>query len=213
MQNKVVHKEVMRVLKKSRPGQLFFPTDFRGIGTESAIKMALSRLAKDGLLERIAHGIYLLPREDAIFGKIAPSLEEIAEKVAQKERVRIKPSGAYALNKLGLSTQVPTRLVYLTDGAPRQIKVGAHTIKFKATTVKKLSFKGPISGLLIQALDEIDLNTIDLSLQEKIKSLLTQEDPKKLKNDLTLAPARIHDFLVPFLKDLHINDRMAIKPK
>jgi hypothetical protein len=96
---------------------------------------------------------------------------------------------------------VPTRLVYITDGPPRQLKMGKLEIKFKATSHKKLATTGKISALVIQALEELDLNNIDESRTARIKQLLLTEDPKKLKHDLTLAPARIHDYIVKLLNE------------
>jgi hypothetical protein len=78
-----------------------------------------------------------LPKIDPLFGAIYPIPEQVAEAIAKKEMVRIMPAGAYALHRLGLTTQVPTKLVYITDGENRQIKIGKTTIKFKATTPKK----------------------------------------------------------------------------
>src|SRR5688500_11585780 len=114
-----IHQIVSNSLSASNAGNILFPTDFRGKGTEGAIKMALSRLVKEGKVERIAHGIYFIPSSDPVLGKLDPSPEFVAKQVAEREKVRIRPIGAFALHKLGLSTQVPTRLVYLTDGHPR----------------------------------------------------------------------------------------------
>ena len=195
-------------ISKAKEGEIVFPTDFRGSGNEGAIKMALHRLVKTGKIKRLAHGIYYVPKVDPLFGELQPDASEIAEKIAKKEKVRIRPAGAYALNKLGLSTQVPTKLVYITDGVPRQLKIGKMTIKFKATTNKKLSMKGELSGLIIQALEELDLNNMDHTRETKIKELLLKEDSKKLKHDLVLAPARVHDYIVKLLKTKE-NDRMV----
>lgn len=197
----IIHKEIERKLAKARKGQLMFLASFRGIGSEAAIKMALSRLSKIGKVKRIAHGIYLVPKTDPVLGEIYPSMEEIAEAVAKKEHVKIKPAGAYALHKLGLTTQVPTRLVYLTDGAPRQIKIGKGIIKFKATTPKKLALEGEISSLVIQALEELGTENIEMSIKERIKELLHKEDQKKLMRDIKLAPTRISDYLYSLLKE------------
>lgn len=145
--------------------------------------------------EAPAHGIYLIPRTDPLLGKLHPSLESIAQAIAEREHVRIRPAGAYALNKLGLSTQVPMKLVYITDGAPRQIRIGKGGIKFKATTPKRLSLKGKISSLVIQALDELGLKAIDDEMKRKIQLLLEKENTKDLKADIKLAPAWINDFI------------------
>ncbi|HNP25014.1 MAG TPA: DUF6088 family protein [Panacibacter sp.] len=203
-----LHNNIERALARYKPGDLIFPIDFRGEGSEGAIKMALSRLTKEEKIQRLAHGIYVKPKKDPLFGIIYPSAEVIAEAIAKKEKVRIKPAGAYALHKLGLTTQVPTKLVYLTDGAPRQIKVGNTFIKFKATKPKKLATIGKISSLVIQALEDINTIKIDATSKERIKALLLKEDPKKLRHDLKLAPAKVNDYIVKLLKE-STDDRMA----
>jgi Family of unknown function (DUF6088) len=198
---KIVQNNIERLLSRKKSGNLIFLSDFRGIGTEAAIKKALSRLVQKGVLKRAAHGIYYIPKIDPLLGELHPGGEEVAMMLAKKEKIRIRPAGAFALNKLGLSTQVPTRLVYITDGPPRQLKMGKLEIKFKATSHKKLATTGKISALVIQALEELDLNNIDESRTARIKQLLLTEDPKKLKHDLTLAPARIHDYIVKLLNE------------
>jgi hypothetical protein len=198
---KIVQNNIERLLSRKKSGSLIFLSDFRGIGTEAAIKKALSRLVQKGVLKRAAHGIYYIPKIDPVLGELHPGGEEVAMMLAKKEKIRIRPAGAFALNKLGLSTQVPTRLVYITDGPPRQLKMGKLDIKFKATSHKKLATIGKISALVIQALEELDLNNIDESRTERIKQLLLTEDPKKLKHDLTLAPARIYDYIVKLLNE------------
>lgn len=182
-------------------GQLFFPADFRFAGSEAAIKMALSRLAKEGRIRRIAHGIYYTPQQSVVVGEVLPSLEKIAKAIAKRDHVHIKPTGAYALNKLGLSTQVPMKQVYITDGPPRSIKVGQGEIRFKSTTHRKLALKGPISSLVILALDELGPNAIDSVMHEQIREVLAKEEPAILAEDAKLAAAWIHDFLFKLMKE------------
>ncbi|HVU96077.1 MAG TPA: DUF6088 family protein [Puia sp.] len=191
------HDKIQRKINRSKPGSILFPSDFRGMGSDIAIKNALSRLAKAGKIDRLAHGLYYLPEHDPKFGKLLPSLEKIAQAVAQRDHVRIKPAGAFAIHKLGLSTQVPMKQVYITSGQPKRLKMGTGIIVFKSTTAKKLALKGPISSLVIQALEEIDPKDIELDpgLREKITKLLATESPSLLQHDLKLAPARISDFI------------------
>jgi hypothetical protein len=115
------------------------------MGTDAAIRKSLSRLTKKGQLSRLAQGIYYIPKTDPVLGKLLPSAEQVAQKVAEKEKVHIYPTGVYALNRLGLSTQVLTKLVDLTDGVPRLLTIGKMKLWFKSTTLKKLALKGPIS--------------------------------------------------------------------
>jgi len=186
-------------LSKKKPGEILFISDFRGTGAETAIRKSLSRLTKNGKLRRLAQGIYYVPKTDPVLGELLPSGEQVAQKLAEKEKVHIYPTGVYALNRLGLSTQVPTKLVYLTDGVPRLLKIGKMQIRFKPTTPKKLALKGPISRLVILALDELDTRQRDPERDQKLRALLLQEDPKNLQHDLRLAPGRTHDYIVKLL--------------
>jgi hypothetical protein len=198
------HSQIDRKINQLKRGSLIFPADFRGMGSDVAIKNALSRLARAKKIERVAHGIYFLPQYDPKFGKLLPSLEKIAEAVARHEHIKIKPAGAYALHRLGLSTQVPMKLVYITNGLPKRLKVGKGTIVFKATTAKKFAMKGPISSLVLQALEELDPTdlVVDQGLKEKIANLIVQENTKLLEHDLKLSSSRISDFIFKsFLKD------------
>jgi len=195
-----VHKHIEHSISRRKKGDLIFPTDFRGRGTQTAVKTALSRLSREGKLKRLAHGIYYVPKIDPLFGAIYPAPEEVAEAIAKKEKVRIKPAGAYALHRLGLTTQVPTRLVYITDGENRQIKIGKTVIRFKATTPKKMSLEGQLSSLVILALDEINPANIDNDTANKIKAILQKENPGQLKRNLLLTSGRIHDYIVKLLK-------------
>lgn len=204
----VIHKNIERALGRLKHGEILFASDFRKEGSEAAIKMALSRLSKEGIIKRLAHGIYIKPKIDSLFGEINPSPETIAEAIAKKEKLKIKPAGVYALHKLGLTTQVPTQFIYITNGTPRQIKVGKAVIKFKTTSPKKFEREGKISSLVIQALEELDTKKIDADTSIKLKDLLLKEDPKKLKHDLKITTAKVSDFIVKLLKE-NKNDRLA----
>ncbi|MFY9463712.1 MAG: DUF6088 family protein [Sediminibacterium sp.] len=94
-----------------KEGQLFFPEDFIHLGSPEAIHMALSRLAKEKELTRLAKGIYLRPKVHPSHGSVTPSIEKIAAAIAKKDKIIIRPTGSYALNKLGRSTQVPMKVV------------------------------------------------------------------------------------------------------
>ena len=107
----------------------------------------MDRLENKQVIIRVAQGIYVRPKISKLLGPLVPSAEEVAEAIAKRDRIRTLPTGSYALNALGLSTQVPMNIVLLTDGSPREIKVGKRKIKFKKTTPKNLLAKGKISRL------------------------------------------------------------------
>lgn len=183
-------------INRFKPGVVFLPSDFKELGTSSAIRKVLSRVVKSGLAERMGQGIYVIPKNDKVFGKVLPSIEELAEALAKKEHVKIKPSGQYALNKVGLSTQVPMRLVFLTTGNSKRIQIGKSTILFKSTTAKKLSMKGEITSLLFLGLEELDLQKISSTQMGRIQVLVNQESPEILKFNLRLTSSKVSDFVV-----------------
>lgn len=190
-----IHLKAIRAISRKKQGDLIFPTDFKSIGSQNAIKTTLHRLCKEKIIDRIAQGIYIIPKHDPVLGSIYPSLEEIAYAIARRDKARLMPSGAYALHKLGLSTQVPTKLVFLTDGAPRQIKIGKRTIKFKAAVPKKLITKGEVSSLAIQALLELGPDGFTPDLEMKLKAVLKLEKVSNIKHDAELVPAWVAEKL------------------
>jgi len=196
-----VHTQIKRIISRRKDGEIIFPSEFRGIGTDVAIKQTLSRLTKQGIIKRLAHGIYYKPKNDSILGEVRPSADDVVKMVAQREKIRVKPAGTYALHELGLTTQVPTRRVYITDGHPREFTLGKLKIKFKGTTSKRLMRQGKISSLVIQALEELGTENIDEATKQKVRDLLLKENPHKLKHDLSLAPVKVSNYIIHLMKE------------
>jgi ribosomal protein S19E (S16A) len=196
-----IEKKIELSIKNRPNGSLVFPDDYLGYGSSDAIRKALDRLEDKQVIVRVAQGIYVRPKISKLLGPLIPSVEEIAEAIAKRDRIRTIPSGSYALNTLGLSTQVPMNIVLLTDGSPREIKVGKRIIKFKKTTPKNLLAKGQISRLVIQALKEIGNGNVSKQEEDKIINLLKKENEKDLKNDIILAPVWIQKIMNKALND------------
>jgi ribosomal protein S19E (S16A) len=190
-----IENKILNQIESLPKGKLLFPADFNDIGSSEAIRISLFRLEKEGIITRVAQGIYVRPKESKLLGKLMPAAEEVAEAIAQRDRIRTVPSGSYALNALGLSTQVPMNIVFLTDGSPREIKMGKRKIKFKKTTPKNLLAKGAISRLVIQALKEIGNGKLSVVEEKKIIELLKKEDKNDLKQDIPLAPVWIQKIM------------------
>lgn len=190
-----IEKQIEKSIKSKPTGSLILPGDYSTYGSSEAIRKALDRLQDKKLLVRVAQGIYVRPKISKLIGTLTPSAEEVAEAIAKRDRIRTVPTGSYALNALGLSTQVPMNIVLLTDGSPREIKVGKRKIKFKKTTPKNLLAKGKISRLVIQALKEIGNGKVNEYEEKKIINLLTQEDERDLRHDIFLAPVWIQKIM------------------
>ena len=192
---KNTEEQIAEFVSNQPRGTLFFPDDFEHIGSSEAVRKALQRLENKGTIRRVAHGIYVLPKESPYIGEVLPSAEGVAAAIAKRDKIRIVPTGVYALHALGLSTQIPLRLVFLTDGAARTIKVGKRTIKLKRTTPKNLMAVGPISSLVIQALREIGKDKISPDELKQIMKILEGEDQQTLKHDIKLAPEWIKQIM------------------
>ena len=190
-----IDKQILTKFKKARGGTLLFIDDFLIFGNYKAISKALERLVTKNDIIRIARGIYSLPVIDPILGEVKPSTDEIAKAIAKKERARIIPSGSIALNALGLSSQVPMNVVYLTDGSPRKISLGKRTILFKKTSAKNLILRGEISSLVIQALKEIGNGNITKDEEQIILNHLQKEEINHLEHDIRFAPEWIRKIM------------------
>lgn len=190
-----IEEKILKRIAKLPKGELLLPADFSEFGSSEAVRLSLFRLEKEGVIIRVSQGIYVRPKESNLIGKLIPTAEEVAEAIAKRDRIRTVPTGSYALNALGLSTQVPMNIVLLTDGSPREIRVGKRKIKFKKTTPKNLLAKGKISRLVIQALKEIGNGKVTMEEELKIVDLLKKEDEKDLKHDIALAPVWIQKIM------------------
>jgi hypothetical protein len=201
LEMKSIEKQIEKSITTKRKGTLFLPDDFLSYGSSEAIRKALGRLEDKKIIIRVSQGIYVQPKISKLIGPLTPSAEEVAEAIAKRDKIRTIPTGSYALNALGLSSQVPMKIVLLTDGSPREIKVGKRSIKFKRTTPKNLMAKGKISRLVIQALKEIGIGKIRIEEEHKILELLKKENVKDLKHDIALAPVWIQKLMKKALTD------------
>ena len=200
MERPIVENKIAEVLKSHPKGSVLFVDDFLDYGNPESVKKALLRLKEKEILVRLAHGIYLYPKIDKELGVLFPSTEDIAKAIARRDKARIIPTGVYALNRLGLSTQVPMKIVYLTDGATRSIKIGKRTISFKRTSPRNLMTIGKISTLAIQALKEIGQENVDDEILKQLKVVLKKETQENILHDAKLAPAWINKILKQSLK-------------
>ncbi len=202
MMNKGADYKITIKMKKAGRGALFFAENFISYGSPEAVKKALQRLTNSGEIDRIATGIYTRPVIDDIIGKVTPGLEEIARAIAKRDKARIIPTGSYAMNRLGLSTQVPVNVVFLTDGSARRIKIGQRSILFKKVSPKNVAAVGEISGLVIQALKTIGKNAVTEQEIKHIQTVLKNEKPTRLAHDIRLAPSWIREIMKPILKSI-----------
>ena len=188
-----IHSQLEDKILSLKKGAIVFVSDFAEFGTAENVKKVLLRLEKKQLLVRLAHGIYLYPKIDKELGILYPSTESIAEAIAKRDKIRIIPTGIYALQQLGISTQIPMNVIYLTDGAPRKIKVGKRTITFKKTVPKNLAIKNKILSNIVQGLKELGKENITDEVKQKIKWALEKIPVETLKEEILNAPVWVRN--------------------
>lgn len=165
-------------------GKVFTTKDFLDLGTRDAVDQALSRLAKEGSIQRLGRGLYYYPRTNPRLRiTVAPDTDEIADAIGRKTGSRIAPSGAMAANRLGLSTQVPAKPVYLTDGRSKQVRVGDMVLVVKHVSPKELPAGSRTSATVLQALRYLGKDGVDANVVSKIRKALSPKDRAQLLRD------------------------------
>lgn len=183
-----------RIVKHGR-GWCFTPMHFSDLGSDPSIRKALSQLQKQSFIRRLAQGLYDYPRKHDVLGVIPPDLNEVTKAIAERDGVQIQPAGAHAANLVGLSMQVPGRIIFLTEGASKKVKIGNQEIIFKKTTRKNMLSAGTREGLLIQALKNLGKKHIDQKARIQISKLLKDSTEEEIKKNIKFAPAWIRSII------------------
>lgn len=193
-------KKIERRLRGKGRGSIVFQQDYADCGTPSAINSTFFRLYTDGVLIRLAHGIYYYPKEDKEYGLgiVFPSVEDIAQAIAKRDKAKIVPTGAYALNRLGLSTQIPMNVVFLTNGAPRRIKIGdGHGILFKhSSSGKNFAYKSELMMLVVTAMRTISEEKMTEERRNMFIEHVRTVSDSEFNHDIKLAPAWVRKILI-----------------
>lgn len=186
---------ILRRIQGRKRGWIFTPESFTDIGTRRAVDLALMRHRDSGLIRHLARGLYDYPKIDPQSGPLQPSADDIASALSGRDATRLQPSGAYAANLLGLSTQIPMKVVYLTDGRSRTLQIGKRQIILKHTTPRNMATAGKISGLVIQALRHLGRKNVDQQVIAQLEHRLNDDACKQLLKDIRFAPAWIADII------------------
>jgi len=190
-----IDKKVINRILGHGKGWVFTPANFSDLGSRDAVASALRRYRKSGLIRQLARGLYDYPRTEPELGMLTPSSDSVARAIAGRDAVRLQPSGAYAANLLGLSPQIPMKIVYLTDGRSKTVQIGEKQIILKRTTPRNMATAGKISGLVIQALRHLGQNHVDEDVIDRLCRRLDADAKKQLLKDVRFAPAWIVDIM------------------
>jgi hypothetical protein len=176
--------EILDRIRKHGRGKVFIPKDFLDLGSRDAADQSLSRLVKSGDILRLGRGLYQYPQMNERVGiPLGPDLDEIADALARQTGSRVVPSGAVAANRLGLSTQVPAKPVYLTDGRTRQVRIGSTTIQIRHAAPKELPVGSRTSAMVFQALRHLGQAAVDDQVVARFRRALSPKQRQELLQD------------------------------
>lgn len=185
--------QILRKIRAKGRGWVFVPRDFLGYGSRAAVDQCLSRLARNGVIRRIDRGFYDYPRLHAALGKLAPDTDSLAKAISDKTGNGAFPSGARLANYLGLSTQVPAKPTYLTNGPSRVKKIAGRTIAFKHARVPILD-KVPLQvNYMIQALSHLGKANVDLDMIKFCANRLNRDAKRALSKCHAKVPGWMSD--------------------
>lgn len=189
-------------IEKAENGSVFVSTDFTDITDKKTVNMGLIRLADEGLIKKILFGVYYKPEFSKLLGEaVAPSPNKVAHALARNFGWTIVPCGDTALNLLGLSTQVPSQWVYVSDGAYKEYTFDNTTIKFKRTTNKEISKVSYKTALTIQALKALGKENITEQIILRLKKILTDEEKEKMLAESKSATSWVLELIKVICKD------------
>lgn len=168
-------------------GAVFTPTDFLDLGSRAAVDQALSRLARQGTIRRLAHGLYDYPQIHSRLGALTPAPDAVAKAIAKKTDSVVQVTGAQAANALGLSTQVPAHTVYLTSGPSRRVTIGRRVVNLRHASPKSLVAGGSKAGTVVQALRYMGKDAAPRAA-ETVASRISAADRRALAREATKVP-------------------------
>lgn len=184
----ITSKILQRIKGKGR-GAIFAPSDLLDLGPRASVDQTLSRLADQGVIRRLTRGLYDYPKISPRFGMVQPAVDDVARAIARKDRYVLLVSQAAAANQFGLSTQVPSKPVYMTDGPTRTRTVGRQVIQFRNASRKTLTGAGQKSGAVFQALRYVGKNGVTDSVISKLAGALSNKDRDLLVKQSRDVPA------------------------
>lgn len=193
MENKTVQR-VRRKITRSKYGEVFFVSSFPKEDSEYVTKL-LAQFEKEKLITRIAKGVYVKAKLTR-FGVLYPSVYDLVEEIAKRDKAKVIPSGATAENRLGFSTQVPMNTCFLTTGSSRKLTLGKRTVTLKHGAPKNFAYRGRLMPELVQALRSIGEKNVTEEDERRIRMLLAETpETETIEHDLLLAPVWIRELI------------------
>lgn len=161
--------KITEVINSYDRGTIFSIHEFYHLGTKNTIKSAILRLENKGEIQRLVDGMYTKPKYSEVLKEYSyPTVDELANKIAEKFSWTICPGEDNALNMIGLSTQIPNEYVYLSDGPYRMYEYRGRKIVFKHSSNRYISEYSRNLSLIIQVIKSLGIENINDNILEKL---------------------------------------------
>ncbi|MFO0827907.1 MAG: DUF6088 family protein [Phycisphaerales bacterium] len=171
-------------IRRWGPGSAFTPKDFLDVASRGTVDMTLKAMVDEGRIRRLARGLYDAPSHSKrLGGPAGPQLDQVAHAIARRFRWTIIPDGPLAANLLGLSTQVPARPVYISDGPSKVVVIDGQRIQFKSARPRETGVMSARSGTVIQALRSLGRRRVDEKVIGELRRILSAQDKRALVRD------------------------------
>ena len=103
------------------------------------------------------------------------------------------PEGAWAANLRGLSTQVPSKIIYLTDGPNKKVEIGRRSILFKHARPKAMAGLEGKPALVVQALRHLGKGNVGAREIDTLRSRLSPQEKRRFLKDTRFSVDWIYD--------------------
>lgn len=191
------------LIKKMIPGSVFSANDFSEISDNAKMGVTLSRLEKEGLIQKVLYGVYIYPEYSEFLNEyVAPAPNEVAQALARKFGWTIVPSGDTALNLLGLSTQVPAVWTYVSDGAYKEYFYGKIKLKFKKKTNKEISKISYKTALVIQAIKTMGKENVTDEIINQIRVNMSKQEKESMLTEAKFATSWVYEVIKKICEDV-----------
>jgi len=188
--------QIKKQILNMEDGSVIMTHDFCDITTITTIRKCLSRFTSEGLINRVFDGVYVKPKYSELLKEVLPAdPDKIAEALARNYHWTIAPCGDIVLNKLGLSTQVPSVYSYISDGPYREFRFNNIKLVFKHRTNREITSLSRETIYLIEAIRALGKENVDDRVINHLKTIFSQKDRKKAKIEAIKTSEWIYKFI------------------
>jgi hypothetical protein len=191
-----VSNQIMKRIRGKGRGWVFTPKDFVDLGTRASIDMALSRLASTGSIRRVGRGLYDYPIQHDKLGNLTPDPAKVAEAISKQTGDRVALSGASAANRLGLSTQVPSKISFATSGRSTTKRAAGRSFALKHSRAPVLDNAPDTANAVLQAIAHIGKDNLDSDRIRSFAMRIQEKDMRALRRARAQMPGWMSDAIL-----------------